>query len=196
MSEDVSFADFIRRVRAGDGRAAEELCRRYEPLIRMEVRLRLRDPRLRRHFDEEDVCQSVLASFCLRAAAGQFDLDAPEQLPRLLAVMTRNKVSAQVRRHHAGRRDYRRAEALEPGSDGAARDTSPSQAVAFGELLDEFRRRLTDEERQLAELRVQGQPWSKVAAVLGGKPDARRIQLERAVRRVARELGLEHDEDE
>jgi hypothetical protein len=33
MSESNPFADFIRRVRAGDRRAAEELVRRYEPLM-------------------------------------------------------------------------------------------------------------------------------------------------------------------
>ena len=196
MSDETSFADFIRRVRAGDERAAEEFCRRYEPLIRTEVRLRLRDPRLRRQFDEGDVCQSVLASFFVRAAAGQFDIDSPDQLPRLLAVITRNKVAAQVRRHHADRRDYRRSEPLGPGRDGAAGDTSPSQAVALGELLHEFRKRLTDEERLMADLRAQGQPWSEVAAQLGGKADTRRVQLERAIRRVTLELGLEPDDDE
>jgi hypothetical protein len=41
MSEDTTFADFIRRIRAGDDRAAQELVERYEPVIRREVRLRL-----------------------------------------------------------------------------------------------------------------------------------------------------------
>jgi RNA polymerase sigma-70 factor (ECF subfamily) len=195
MSEGDSFIGFIGRVRAGDEEAARELCQRYEPLIRTEIRLRLRDPRLRRRFDEGDVCQSVLASFFLRATAGQFDLGAPEDLPRLLAVMARNKVAAQVRRHNAGRRDYRRAESLEPGRDAATADTSPSQVVAFGELFREFRKRLTDEERRLADLRAEGRPWAEVAALLGGTPDARRVQLERVTKRVVQELGLEDDDE-
>jgi hypothetical protein len=32
-----------------------------------------------------DVCQSVLMSFFVRAASGQFDLDRPEDLARVLA---------------------------------------------------------------------------------------------------------------
>ena len=46
MSESTTFADFIGRIRAGDDRAAQELVERYEPVIRREVRLRLKDPRL------------------------------------------------------------------------------------------------------------------------------------------------------
>ena len=37
----------------------------------------------------------------------------------------------------------------------------------------------------------RGRPWGEIAAEVGGKPDARRVQLERAVNRVTRELRLE-----
>src|SRR6202049_4135345 len=99
MPQNDSFADLIRRVRSGNADAAEELWRRYEPSLRREVRLRLRDPRLRRLFDEGDVCQSVMASFFVRAAAGQYDLEGPEQLQHLLVRMGRNKLASQTRRH-------------------------------------------------------------------------------------------------
>jgi RNA polymerase sigma-70 factor (ECF subfamily) len=46
MSERETFADFMRRIRAGDEQAAAEMVRRYEPLIRREVRLSLEDRRL------------------------------------------------------------------------------------------------------------------------------------------------------
>ena len=77
MSNSTTFATFMRRIRSGDGSAAEELVRHYEPIIRREVRLRLEDRRLYRVFDSMDVCQSVLGSFFLRAAAGQYDLERP-----------------------------------------------------------------------------------------------------------------------
>jgi hypothetical protein len=51
MAENDSFADFMQRVRAGDGQAAADLVRTYESAIRMEVRMRLSDPRLQRVFD-------------------------------------------------------------------------------------------------------------------------------------------------
>src|SRR5262245_6660981 len=114
MSEGMAFADFIRRIRAGDDQAARDLVRLYEPVIRREVRLRLRDERLASRFDWTDICQSVMASFFVRAAAGQYDLEEPDHLLRLLVVMTRNKVTQQVRRNSAERRDYRRLETRDP----------------------------------------------------------------------------------
>ena len=98
MSEDALFADFLRRIRAGDAQAAAELVQQYERVIRLEVRARLHDPRLRRVLDSMDISQSVLASFFVRAAAGQYDLEGPEQLQGLLIGMVRNKLAFQVRK--------------------------------------------------------------------------------------------------
>ena len=79
MAESSEFSEFIRRIRAGDDQAARELVERYEPVIRRQVRVRLSDPRLSSLFDSADVCQSVMASFFVRAAAGQFDLEQPDE---------------------------------------------------------------------------------------------------------------------
>jgi hypothetical protein len=46
-----TFPDLIARVRAGDAAAADALYRLYQPQLRLEVGLRLRDPRLRRLID-------------------------------------------------------------------------------------------------------------------------------------------------
>jgi RNA polymerase sigma-70 factor (ECF subfamily) len=186
------YADFIRRIRAGDEQAAAELVRLYEPEIRLEVRtwLRLRDPRLRRVFDSMDVCQSVLANFFLRAAAGDFELDQPGQLAALLAGIARNKLSEKVKHHQRQRRDVRRVQAPDPGGLEVPVPETPSQWVAGKELLAEFRRRLTDEERRLADLRADGRDWTAIAVEVGGTPEGRRKQLTRAVERIERELGL------
>ncbi len=188
------YAEFIRRVRAGDERAAEDLVRRYEAEIRLEVRvwLRLRDSRLRRVFDSMDICQSVLASFFVRAAVGDFDLDQPRQLIALLVGMARNKLSEQVKHHQRQRRDVRRTAGVE--SDEAlapARAETPSQVVAHRELLEKFREQLSEEERKLADLRAAGLDWAQVAAQLGGTAEGRRKQLARAIERVGTGLGLD-----
>jgi hypothetical protein len=94
MSEPETFADFVRRIRAGDEQAAAEMVRRYEPLIRREVRLSLEDRHLARVFDSMDICRSVLKSFFVRTAAGQYDLDTPAQLQRLLVTMARHKLAS------------------------------------------------------------------------------------------------------
>jgi RNA polymerase sigma factor (sigma-70 family) len=195
MAQTDDFADLIRRVRAGEAEAAAELWRRYEPMLRREIRLRLRDPRLRRSFDEDDVCQSVMASFFVRAAAGQFDLEGPGHLQRLLAEMGRHKLAGRTRRERAECRDCRRVETLPDDSGLTAGGTeSPSQVVSWRELLQRFRDRLDEEERRLADLRTQGRSWADIAAMLGGTPDGRRMQLNRAIARVCQELGLEGDD--
>src|SRR5258708_11298862 len=103
-------AGLIARVRAGDAEAAAELIRTYEPVIRSRIRvwLRMQDARLRRVFDSMDVCQSVLASFFVRAASGQYDLALPEQLLGLLVQMARHKLINQISKQQAQRRDVRR----------------------------------------------------------------------------------------
>jgi RNA polymerase sigma-70 factor (ECF subfamily) len=189
------YSEFIRRIRQGDERAAEELVRRYEAEIRLEVRgwLRLRNPALRRVFDSMDICQSVLASFFARAAVGDFELDEPPQLIRLLVGMARKKVAEQARHHQRQRRDVRRVGDvdLQTSDVSAASPDSPSRLASGRELLQKFRERLTEEERRIADLRAQGDDWSAVAAQLGGTPDGRRKQLARAVARVEVDLGLD-----
>jgi RNA polymerase sigma-70 factor (ECF subfamily) len=197
MSAPNDFRDLMVRVRAGDDRAADELVRRYEPLVRREVRLRLEDRRLARVFDSMDVCQSVLASFFVRAAAGQYNLDEPRQLVRLLVTMARNKLASAARHQYRQRRDPRR---VVGGADGLANvagvGPTPSVVAAGKKLLANFLGRLGDEDRRIVELRGQGLAWDEVARQLGGTAQARRMQLARAAERVARDLGPEEDDSE
>src|SRR3954469_20788092 len=143
MLEENEFQDLIGRIRAGDEAAAAELVRTYEPAIRRAARVRLADSRLRRVFDSMDICQSVLASFFVRAAMGQYDLERPEQLLGLLVDMSRKKLVDRAREQAAARRDYRRTPAgVQDVGEVAAADPSPSQQAAAHELLREFRNRL------------------------------------------------------
>src|SRR5262252_1078687 len=100
MPEAPTFEELIRRVRAWDQEAAAELVRRYEPAIRRAVRFRLASARLGNLFDSMDVCQSVMRSFFVRAASGQFSMDTPEQVLALLTAMARNKLATQARKQH------------------------------------------------------------------------------------------------
>src|SRR5262249_22716885 len=128
MPDEPPFSDLLRRVRAGDAEAAAQLVGTYEPEIRRAVRVRLTDPRLRRTLDAMYICQSLLANFFVRAAAGQFDLQEPKQLLKLLVRMAHNKVLNHVRYQHAARRDGRRAEASPDAlASVAGSEETPSQ---------------------------------------------------------------------
>jgi RNA polymerase sigma-70 factor (ECF subfamily) len=195
MAPDPPFDELIRRVRAGDQQAAADLVRLYEPAIRRAVRFRLVDNRLGAVLDSMDICQSVMASFFVRAAAGQFDLEQPEHLLRLLITMARNKLASQARRERAERRDYRRVSAVDQEArDIPAAASNPDRQVAARDLLQEVYRRLSPDERELVERRNQGREWAAIAAELGGNPTALRKKLSRALDRVTRELGLDEQD--
>jgi hypothetical protein len=197
MAED-SFHEFMQRIRAGDEQAADELVRRYESAIRMEVRMVLRMNGLAsgRLFESRDICQSVLASFFVRVATGQYELDNPRRLTKLLLAMARRKLGFQLRKHRAERRDYHRlapqgGEALANVEDGAP----PDRILAGRELLERVSQCMTREEWQLVKCRAQGQRWAAIAAEYGGSAQARRKQVARALDRVLHELGLEDARD-
>src|ERR1022692_1345104 len=142
MSESTSFLVLIERVKAGEAKAAEELLRQYEPTVRRAIRVRMVNPALRRTVDSMDLCQSVMGSFFVRTALGQYDLDSPEQLIGLLVQLARNKVADHVRREHAKFRDRRRTEADDAAINlVAARQDTPSQIVASAEMIEQFRAR-------------------------------------------------------
>jgi RNA polymerase sigma-70 factor (ECF subfamily) len=192
MVDAPTFEELIRRVRAGDPDAAAELVRLYEPAIRRAVRVRLADARLGTVFDSIDICQSVLGSFFIRAASGQYELNTPAQLLRLLTAMARNKLISQARKQYAQRRnpgggslDDRAEEMLVAAGGG------PSTEVAARDLLREVHRRLTAQERRILDLRNQGSDWSAISHEIGGSAEALRRRLARALDRVAEQLKLD-----
>lgn len=193
MQTPTDFHDLIARVRGGDQAAAAELVGRYEPEIRRLVRLRLTDPKCRVIVDSADISQSVLRVFFVKLGAGAYDLDEPASLLKLLATMIRNKCFDLARKTAV-----RRSQAVEGGVLEAVADRgeSPSDLLVGTELLAEARRRLTDDERALCELRAGGAGWQEIGAAVGDSPDVARKKLRRALERVCRELGLDPVDDE
>jgi RNA polymerase sigma-70 factor (ECF subfamily) len=192
MADELPFRTLIERVRRGDQEAAAELVRRYEPDVRRMVRLRLTDAHLRRVLDSSDICQSVMANFFVRVAAGQFDLDSPEQLVRLLTTMARNRLLNHAEREKAGRRDGRRLRAGDAALEAVAdRRATPSQVAAGKDLLRRACALLSDEERRLAQLRADGQGWAEIARQFRGSPEALRKRLARALERVREQLDAD-----
>jgi DNA-directed RNA polymerase specialized sigma24 family protein len=130
MKEGSSFTEFIERVRSGDQQAASQLVKELEPVVRRELRFRLRDSRARLELDSMDISQSVLSNFFVRVATRQYDLEEQGDLVRLLVAMTRNKVAEKLRSQHRQRRDSRRTV---PGVEGmalASTDPTPSRVLA------------------------------------------------------------------
>ena len=190
MKKGSSFTALLEQVRNGDQEAASRLVEEFEPVVRRELRFRLRDNRARLELDSMDISQSVLSNFFVRVATRQSDLNEPGDLVKLLATMTRNKVAEKLRNQHRQRRDSRRTVLGVEGMALASADPTPSRVLAGKEILELVRRSLSGEERRLVDLRAQGLSWEEIADSLGGSADARRKQMARAIDEIVHKLGL------
>jgi RNA polymerase sigma-70 factor (ECF subfamily) len=192
MGDTSVFADLLGRVRGGDADAATDLVRKYESAIRVAVRTHLSDPALRRQFDSMDVCQSVLASFFFRAAAGQYDLRDPAQLMALLTKMARNKLAMRARHEYRHRRDIRRDVRLDDRyQEPMAACTEPAQQTLGRELIERAFALMEPPIRDIAIRRVRGMEWAEIATQLGGTAAARRKQFQRAIDQIALSLDID-----
>lgn len=196
IDKHAEFLELINRLRQGDEQAAYQLVQSYESVIRIAIRARLRDPVYNRVFDSMDICQSVMASFFPRAVLGQYHFDEPKQLVNLLIRMAQSKLSNQVRRHRAQRRDVKRDishddSRAEEVVDGKA---PASQIIQARELLASIKHLLTPEEQLMVDMRRKGFRWDEIAEKLGGTPEARRKQFQRFMEVISKELKLDDDD--
>jgi RNA polymerase sigma factor (sigma-70 family) len=190
-----AFNDLVRRLRAGEEAAVREFVAAYEPFVRRTIRRRLMRSRLGSAAGATDVCQSVLGSFLIRLAVGEYELETQDDLSKLLMTIARNKVAALARREQAECRDRSITWSLGSSANVPANPADePSRQAAGKELLAEVQRRLSKDERELFLLRQQGLAWDAVAARLGEPQVLLRKRLSRGLHRVAHQLGLEDDD--
>jgi hypothetical protein len=192
VPDDYGFLDLVSRARTGEDKALEKLLLIFEPAVRQAVAQELRRQQVDRRIDPADVCQSVFSNFFLGLRNGKFELNESDDTVKLLLVMGRNQVKSEARKLRRQRRDTRReqygtAESfLESLVDSQG---TPSRIVGGQEILDELLRRLSPEERDLAEQRAAGRSWNEIA--VGSGADALRKKLARAIQRVTRELRID-----
>jgi RNA polymerase sigma factor (sigma-70 family) len=180
------FEALIERVRAGDAEACETLVREYNGVILREARLRL-GSQYSSFLDAEDVVQSVLRSFLLRAREGRFCLSSPAQLVGLLTLMARNKAFTALRRE--SRRKISVSD--ENPADLASRRTPCDEQVSNWELIGIYRQRMKPDEWQLLQWRLDGDSWPDIAQRAGQSPGALRKRLQRALDRLRARVTVE-----
>lgn len=190
--EENSFANLVRDVRAGKSDAVDMLIEQYESAIRREIRFALLDAHLQRMVDESDICQSVMMRFLVKLWTGDFDLQSSEDLVNLLKAMVRNRVADARKYWTAQRRDVRRNVAEIDPDAAAVGDVTPGCLVANAELLYEFERRLSDQDRTILTMRREGSSWKDIAAAIDSpdRADAVRKRYQRTITCVSRDLGL------
>jgi RNA polymerase sigma-70 factor (ECF subfamily) len=189
----MEFHELLDRLRAGDEDAARELIDRYGDLVRREIRFRLRDSRLFRVVGESDLFRSAMSRFIWGLQLGKFDVHSPAELAGLLRKIAERRVCGASRFWLAQCRDVRRHADLgnSPETMYASADPTPSKALSEKELVAETIARLPESVRQELRWRQDGLGWAQIAERMGpaASPDAVRKQYERAIDRVAAELG-------
>lgn len=170
------------------------MMRDYEPHVRRAIRIRMRNPALRKFLDSIDISQSVMSKFFGKLRAGEFQIDSPNELIGLLVRMAQNRVCDWVRHGQSAKMDYRREVSL---SEATLVEVSQKRAgkhdasrVETEELMREVRTRLTPLERRLLDQRADDLCWKSIAEMEGRSAEAMRTQLRRSLRRVATELGI------
>lgn len=187
-----TFSELLSRVQHGDERAADELVRQFEPELRRFIRFRMTTPSVRQFVDSLDICQSVLGRFFVSLSKGDLKVATPEQLKALLLTMARNRVMDAVSAAHAARRDARRVNSGDNEQLGSlpSNQKTPSQIVSMDELLAAVQLALSDEDRQLVEMRMDGQEWSELAKHANSTAEAVRKRVSRALDQAAKKLGF------
>jgi DNA-directed RNA polymerase specialized sigma24 family protein len=177
-----SVTRWIGDLRAGGDAAAQHLWERYFDYLVHLARQKIRAaPRRAAVEDEEDAALSAFDSFCRGASAGRFPrLIDPDDLWRLLVVLTVRKALDQLERQRATKRGGGRLlgdSALIGGRDvgcKAALDIlmGPNPTPEFAALVAEQYRRLReslgdDSLLLVLDLRLEGYNRQEIAARLG-----------------------------
>lgn len=182
----LSTADLLRRARAGDADALNDLFRRHLPPLRRWARGRL--PRWTRDLrDTEDLVQETIAQTLRRI--DQFEPRHEGALQAYLRQALVNRVRDEVRRSSR----HPAAAALEESDRFADPAASPLEEAIGTEALERYEaamQRLKPEEREVIIARVEmQQSYAQIAAAHGkASADAARMAVTRALVRLAEEM--------
>ncbi|HTU16629.1 MAG TPA: sigma-70 family RNA polymerase sigma factor [Gemmataceae bacterium] len=167
-----SFQDLLHRLKSGDGEAAALLFDRFARRLIGLARRRL-DDRVRVKVDADEVVNSVIRTFCRRAAERPFNLDGADDLWALLVEITLRKCGRWNRHFRTRKRDVRREQMPQPLSDSDCDNEPldlagprPEDEAVLRETLERLLSGLDERARSVCEMRLQGYEIKEIAAAL------------------------------
>ncbi len=183
----------IERCRAGDQDAARVLFDSYVERLLPLARRRI-SQRLASRVDAEDIVQSVFRTFFARLKDDQFEISNQDDLFRLLVRITVHKTLRQIAHHRAAKRN--------PGQETGQSDSAheqllqlltseptPEATVSFLDQLEHFMQQMSEGDRKILELRMEGYSTDEIAQKTGSYDRKIRRVLER-IRDLADQDGL------
>ena len=135
-------AGWIKRARAGDSDALEELLHLTGQRLERSVRARL-GPGLRSKIASSDILQSTYLKVV--EALPRFEGDTEDDFTAWATRILENTIRNRARYHRAGKRDAHRETSRDVREvNVAAKDKTPSSAIALGEELSRIGRAMQD----------------------------------------------------
>lgn len=172
MTTTSSFLNLLQRLESGDPEAATILFDHYARRLIGLARRRL-DERVRGKVDADDVVNSVIRTFCRRAAEQSFDLDGPNDLWALLVEITLRKCGHWNRHFRTRKRDVRREETPPPTANSDfdnepldAAGPRPEDEAVLREMMERLLDGLDERARAVCEMRLQGYEIGEIAVAL------------------------------
>lgn len=209
MSSVGSLTRYVHELRSPDSRMRDEAARiiweRFSPRLKNLVRRHL-DNRILRREDEQDVLQSMFASFCHGQSTGKTAPASREELWKLLVRITMCKVVNTAHRHMADRRDIRRERGDGPDDSSDPHfpkwmldhvdrsQPSPQERVAVVEEVQRLLRLLPDPLRQIVVWKLEGFTNAEISCMIGRTVRSVEIKLQLIRKHLEGELGrIGHD---
>ena len=190
-----SFTALVARARQDEPEAVSELCRQYEPRVRMVARVLL-GPALRPYLDSVDLVQSVHRSLLIGFREEKFEVSTPENLVALALTLLRRKVSRQWRRLRRQQRTdgQQSSPDLLPQilADLTTPEVDPAEMAQYRDQLQQLCGLLDATDRQMLILRLDGFTFAEIAEQLALNPVTLRVRLIRLRERL-RSSGVLHD---
>ncbi|VTS04148.1 sigma-70 family RNA polymerase sigma factor [Tuwongella immobilis] len=179
-----SSAVLLHRLQGGDGESATIIWNRYVQRLTQLVRRRLgrgANPIM----DADDAVASAFRSFFRRSQTADWQAQQPGDLWRLLATITRHKLSRQLRWQSAQRRSLpaNLIHSIPMESLANRNAPSPLESLIALDLLEQWLMPLDPIDRQIVEARLQEMTWAEIAQTTG-------IPARTAQRRLARWIAV------
>jgi RNA polymerase sigma factor (sigma-70 family) len=167
-----------------DQAAFAELLRIVRMLVRSGMGKRLRDFR-----DSADVCQSIARSFIVDHREGALSFASDKQLVAYLRTVVRSKLASLARSDQALKRGGSTNRNVGSSIDitqfaAPDRGLDPADSSLREEASSQVNAALTEDDRELARLRLRGLEWNQIAEQLQQDPQVLRKRWSRLIERL------------
>ena len=178
LQQDESLASLLAQVRDGDEAALTQVLEKYEPRLRTAAHVLL-GPLLRPQMDSVDLVQSVHRVLLPVLREGKYDFSSSEELVALALTVVRRKIARNWRRLRLEQKHAPKGkENFAPAED------HPVENALAKDALEYLFAQLTEEERRLVKLRLEGYSTVEIARTLNYEAPALRARLSRLRQRL------------